>query len=124
MASTHNDFFQGQTDRGLFYRPHYSWETWLSEIVERKRFFSLEGVKNDLLTRFGTNLRLPINFLFSSDNWTGVKQLFLKVPSFVTARQQCPVNTLVCTETHFIFFFVSYKENEVCDCNSQIGPIR
>ncbi len=71
----------------------------------KKAFFQFGKVfGNDLLTRLGTNLRLPINYLFSSDNWTEVKQLFLKVTNFVTARQQCPINTLVCTETRLIFF--------------------
>jgi len=27
VASTHTDFFQGQTDRGLFYWPNHSGET-------------------------------------------------------------------------------------------------
>ena len=31
MASTHNDFVQGKTDRGLLYWPKHSGETWLSK---------------------------------------------------------------------------------------------
>jgi len=31
VVSTHRDFFQGQMDRGMFYWPNLSGETWLSK---------------------------------------------------------------------------------------------
>ncbi len=31
MVSTHSDFFQGQTDRGIIYWPNHSEEIWLSK---------------------------------------------------------------------------------------------
>jgi hypothetical protein len=34
VASTHSDFFQGQTDWGLVYWPNHSWEAGLSKQEE------------------------------------------------------------------------------------------
>jgi hypothetical protein len=43
LAGTHSDFFQGQSDRGLFHLPNHSGETQLSKQEEQgcKQFMQL-----------------------------------------------------------------------------------
>jgi len=38
IASKHSNFFQGQTDRGLFYGPNHWWETRLSKENEEEDY--------------------------------------------------------------------------------------
>jgi hypothetical protein len=41
VASTHSDFFQGQTDRGLFYGPNHSRETRLYKQEEQEEAYDV-----------------------------------------------------------------------------------